>query len=319
MHSIALFNNKDGVGKTTLVFHLAHMFSELQIKTLVVDLDPQANLTNMFLTEEAFLNLFPESAPAKTFFGAMRNIISGSCDVQAMEPINITNFLDLLPGDLGLSSTEEWFSKAWNNAIDGQELGLKQLSAIHRLINQSASSETQVVLINVGANLGALSRASLLCADSIIIPVAPDLFSLQGLNNLFPKLAEWKHGKAKMLAQNVTNTGFPEHEMSPIGYVIMQQKSRGNEKIGGYKNWIQRIAVEFASQTNSKIAENELGALKNYLSLMQMAELVRKPIFKLKSGDGAFGAHLEAVQFCFKDFKKLANVILARVGIEIST
>jgi cellulose biosynthesis protein BcsQ len=46
MITIALFNNKGGVGKTTLVYHLAHMFSRIGYPTVAVDLDPQANLTS---------------------------------------------------------------------------------------------------------------------------------------------------------------------------------------------------------------------------------------------------------------------------------
>ena len=52
MKTIAFFNNKGGVGKTSLVYHLAWMFADHGIKTLAVDLDPQANLTAMFLDEE---------------------------------------------------------------------------------------------------------------------------------------------------------------------------------------------------------------------------------------------------------------------------
>lgn len=52
MKTIAFFNNKGGVGKTSLVYHLAWMFTECGLKVLAVDLDPQANLTAMFLDEE---------------------------------------------------------------------------------------------------------------------------------------------------------------------------------------------------------------------------------------------------------------------------
>ena len=48
MITIALFNNKGGVGKTTLAYHLAHMFRRLDYSVLAVDLDPQANLTSAF-------------------------------------------------------------------------------------------------------------------------------------------------------------------------------------------------------------------------------------------------------------------------------
>jgi cellulose biosynthesis protein BcsQ len=52
MKTVAFFNNKGGVGKTTLVYHLAAMMAERGQTVLAVDLDPQANLTSMFLSEE---------------------------------------------------------------------------------------------------------------------------------------------------------------------------------------------------------------------------------------------------------------------------
>ena len=52
MKIIAFFNNKGGVGKTTLVYHLAYMLAEQGYKVLAADLDPQSNLTAMFLEEK---------------------------------------------------------------------------------------------------------------------------------------------------------------------------------------------------------------------------------------------------------------------------
>jgi chromosome partitioning protein len=55
---IVFFNNKGGVGKTTMVYHTAYMLSELGKKVLVADLDPQANLTSLFLTQERLEEVF---------------------------------------------------------------------------------------------------------------------------------------------------------------------------------------------------------------------------------------------------------------------
>ena len=49
MKTIAFFNNEGGVGKTSLVYHLAWMYADLGLSVLAADLDPQANLTTMFL------------------------------------------------------------------------------------------------------------------------------------------------------------------------------------------------------------------------------------------------------------------------------
>lgn len=60
MKTVAFFNNKGGVGKTTLVYHLTWMLADRGERVLAVDLDPQANLTSMFLLEDALEDLWPK-------------------------------------------------------------------------------------------------------------------------------------------------------------------------------------------------------------------------------------------------------------------
>lgn len=58
---ITFFNNKGGVGKTSLVYHLAWMLSELNLRVAATDLDPQGNLSAAFLDDERLEQLWPES------------------------------------------------------------------------------------------------------------------------------------------------------------------------------------------------------------------------------------------------------------------
>ena len=62
MNTIAFFNNKGGVGKTSLVYHLAWMYAELGLSVIAADLDPQANLTSMFIDEDQLATLMAGSA-----------------------------------------------------------------------------------------------------------------------------------------------------------------------------------------------------------------------------------------------------------------
>lgn len=65
--------------------------------------------------------------------------------------------------------------------------------------------------------------------------------------------------------------------------------------------------------------QNCLALLKNYRSLMPLAQDALKPMFYLKPGDGALGEHINAVQSCYKDFRQLAHKIAAKVGIRFLT
>ena len=77
MKTIAFFNNKGGVGKTTLVYHLAWMYAELGYSVVAVDLDPQANLTTVFLDEDRLEQLWPDGAHPDSILGAVSPILRG--------------------------------------------------------------------------------------------------------------------------------------------------------------------------------------------------------------------------------------------------
>jgi len=85
MKTIAFFNNKGGVGKTSLVYHVAHMFTDLGLTVVAADLDPQANLSSMFLDEEKLESVWSD-VYAQTIYGAIRPLIEGEGDIGDIRP-----------------------------------------------------------------------------------------------------------------------------------------------------------------------------------------------------------------------------------------
>lgn len=168
----------------------------------------------------------------------------------------------------------------------------------------------------MGPNFGAINRAALICADAVVIPVAPDLFSIQGLRNLGPTLKSWRREWEKRLAENpASDLPLPAAAMKPLGYVVLQFGIRDSRPVSAYEKWARRIPATFrekvlgTSPTGTDAAgedPNCLGLLKHYRSLMPMAMEARKPIFKLKPSDGAIGAHTNSVKDCGEDFRQLA-------------
>jgi cellulose biosynthesis protein BcsQ len=118
--AIALFNNKGGVGKTTLTYHLAHMVARLGWRVLAVDLDPQANLTSAFFDEDE-LELLWEPESNDTILSAVAPLIRQLGDVQIPAARPATDRLWVVPGDLGLSSFEDRLSDAWPRSFLGDE------------------------------------------------------------------------------------------------------------------------------------------------------------------------------------------------------
>jgi len=324
MKTIAFFNNKGGVGKTSLVYHLAWMFADHGVKTLAVDLDPQANLTAMFLDEERLEDLWPDDEHPDTVYGAIRPILRGIGDIAQPGVEMINKNLGLIPGDLGLSRFEDKLSDAWPRCHNRDESAFRTMTAFHRLVQRGTEWGAELVLIDVGPNLGAINRSALIASDQICLPLAPDLFSLQGLKNLGPTLREWRAVWADLLTKAPPDLPMPKGSMQPIGYIVMQHGILDSRPVKAYKRWMDRIPNVYRESVLDEIIQSLpivtqdpycLSLLKHYRSLMPMAMEARKPIFFLKSADGAIGAHIEAVRSCYIDFQKLAAKIASSAGI----
>ena len=318
MKTIAFFNNKGGVGKTSLVYHLAWTYADLGLSVVAADLDPQANLTSMFLPEERLEELWPDGEHPQSILGAIRPILKGVGDVAEPHVEAVAENIGLIVGDLGLSTFEDKLSDAWPRCQDRDEAAFRVISAFHRLLACAARLRgAELVLIDVGPNLGAVNRAAMIAAESVAIPLAPDLFSLQGLRNLGPTLRRWRsEWQDRRTRTPDPGLDLPPGEMRPAGYIIMQHAIRLDRPVQAYSRWMERIPEEYSSSVLGEdltktyaAAEkypNCLALLKHYRSLMPMAMEARKPIFSLKPADGAIGAHYNAVQECHKDFKRLA-------------
>jgi len=312
------------VGKTTLVYHVAWMCSELGKKVLAVDLDPQANLTNMFLEDRRLLYLWPDEGPHKSILNCVAPILEGIGDINEPHIEGVTANLHLVTGDLGLSRFEDRLSENWPKCLDNDKAAFRVITAFHRIICRAVEKvDTDVVLIDVGPNLGAINRAAIIASNHVIMPLAPGLFSLQGLRNLGPTLREWRNGWKRRLDAKPGDLTIPmpQGRMIPAGYIVMQHVERKSRPVRAFQNWVDQIPSVYneyildSPHVSSGIdhEENRIGLIKNYQSLMPMAQDARKPVFLLKPSDGAIGAHAQSVTNCYSDFKKLTNAILEKV------
>jgi cellulose biosynthesis protein BcsQ len=329
MKTVAFFNNKGGVGKTTLVYHLAAMMAERGQTVLAVDLDPQANLTSMFLSEEDLEPYWPEGEHPRTIFGALRPIIRGLGDVLTPEVVMMGPRLGLVVGDLALSTFEDKLSDAWPRCHNADESAFRTMTAFHRAVQSAARSiAADWVLLDVGPNLGATNRAALIASEHVVIPVGPDLFSLQGLRNLGPALRSWRASWRDLAAKVPDRTlEMPQGRIEPLGYVVMQHGLRDNRPPKAYQRWIERFPREYrqavlgeAEPAAVPVADDPycLAMLKHYRSLMPMAMQARTPVFALKPAHGAIGAHGVAVRRAHADFLTLAQRIAARAGLALT-
>lgn len=326
---ITFFNNKGGVGKTSLVFHVAWMLSQMDKTVVVVDLDPQANLTSAFLDEDELENLWEPTSqmPGSTIYQCVKPLTEVG-DILVPKTRTINPRLHLMPGDLALAGFEDALSREWPEAMGSASLyrPFRVLTAFWEVAQRAARlHQADVILADVGPNLGAINRSALIASDHVFIPLAADLFSLQGLRNLGPTLETWRRDWRKRL-DNWSHPQFPLPigQMQPQGYILMQHMERLSRPMKAYKRWADRIPQVYREsvlrephQDNDDLfAEDDCVArLKHFRSLVPMAQEARKPIFMLNTADGAIGNHALAVRDAWNDFRSLALAVLLRTGI----
>ena len=322
MKTIAFFNGKTGVGTTTLVYHLAHMFPRLGYPTLAVDLDPQASLTSAFFDEAALTELWRESE----LLMAGEFSIEGTGALEGRAPREVAECLWVVTADLVPPRLEEKLSDSWSRALNSDQTALRKISMFHRIIKQAASAvDAGVALLDVGPTLGAITRSTLLAADFLVIPLAPDLLSLQGLRNLGPTVRGWQRQWRQIQNRAEANTDLPPGDMTPAGYIVLQPVVRLDRPPNAYGRWMKLIPTAYCqavahedSSAGKGISHDEhcLGCLPNFRSLAPMAQEARKPMFDLSPADGAIGSHSQLVQTCEIEFRRLAERIAERCGLE---
>jgi cellulose biosynthesis protein BcsQ len=202
---------------------------------------------------------------------------------------------------------------------------MRMLSSFWQVMQMAARKiEADIILVDIGPNMGAINRSVLIATDYVIIPLGVDLFSLQGLKNLGPALKSWKNLWKKRLdnwngsseTQDHPNFQLPQGKMQPIGYLCQQYNMRLDKLVNAYDKWVNRIPNIYRKfilneEINNNIKQADdpycLATIKHHRSLIHMAQEHRKPIFDLTPADGAIGSHANAVQNTKRDFQKLAK------------
>lgn len=333
---LTFFNNKGGVGKTSLLYHLAWMFSDLGKRVIAADLDPQCNLTSAFLDEDAIDKLWADDASNSTMYRAVKPL-TGVGDIVQAKLQKISDGLFLIPGDIALSGYEDALAEQWPSSMGDNNLyrPMRILSSFWQVMQLSASSEkADIIFVDIGPNLGAINRSVLIATDYVLIPLGADLISLQGLRNLGPTLRNWNSAWRKRL-DNWKQSGekeeypdfrLPDGKMQIVGYLTQQHGVRLDRPVKAYDKWINRIPQEYrewvlTQKSGKSILPKDdpycLASIKHYRSLVPMAQEARKPIFKLNSADGAIGSHAASVRDAEDDFRNLAQKIAKEIKLSL--
>lgn len=331
MKSLILFNNKAGVGKTTLTFHIAHMAARLGLRTVLLDYDPQCNVSAVLMGDDALMESWerPE-AEARTVVSCIDPVRRGVGVVRTPSLTPIDHNLWLLPGHLALSRFEQTLAEEWGKIFaSDNERALRVTTSLAILGATAAETVPQgadLLLVDAGPSLGALNRAALLACDAVLIPLAPDLFSLQGLKNVGPTLRTWRDDWKAARARSIKSMpDLPDHAFEPVGYIVQPHLTRVDRFPPGYERWAAQIPSVYREYVlNEEGAAPDLAhdpacvaLVKHFASLVPLAQQARKPMFDLKKADGIGGGQIQSVAAVRAAFADIVRELARRLDIPL--
>jgi len=327
MKIISVFNNKGGVGKTTYMYHIAHLLEKQDKTVLLVDLDSQCNLSSYSLSDSELKKSW-STGRGNSIWNAIEPVYEGLGDVRQRQPTLVkTDYpnLYIVPGDILLSNFEDSLGDTWSSAKGGAAPALRVQSAIYRYIKWAAEKvSADVVMLDLGPSLGALNRSVLAASDFFIVPMSPDLFSIRGTKNLGEKLAVWRKDWDQCNDASTASIDLPKGAPIFLGYVMQQHNIRRNSE-GMTRGWsIFGSHIESAVKKNIiKVLEPlgqvhdwgdnnwNIGQIPNLHSLVPYSLEAKKPVFDCTSKDGLNGAHITTARNSFQHFQPIVNKLMS--------
>lgn len=309
---IALFNHKGGVSKTTSTFNIGWKLAEEGKKVLLVDCDPQCNLTGLVLEysqDEEYpyestdlknpRNIRDSVAPA--FDGRPRPI-----EVSEIQSIPGRSNLFILPGHVGLSEYESRLAIA--HELGGALINFQNIPGAisHSIAITAEKNGIDIVLIDLSPSLGALNQNILMSSDAFIIPMAPDFFSAMALRSLSKTLPVWGEW-SKHAGENVTlkSADYPWNgkPVKFIGSIVQNYRKRlrdGEDRpTRAFEKWFLNLKSVLASDLLESFGKSDFlldkAAYKemksdpkdfmlevpDFNSLMAISQDLSKPVFSL--------------------------------------
>lgn len=315
---ITLYNHKGGVGKTTLLVNIASALASLGKRVLLVDADPQCNLTSYLVDSDVVDGWLDDSDSenGNTIWSALKPFVESYGDVKYIKPQERQEGVFLLPGDIKLSEFEQELNQIWVECLQRKVRGFKGASAISEIVNEIAKKEKiDYVFYDVGPNIGPLNRVILLDCDFFIVPAACDLFSVRALKTLGKSLHDW------IKEWNVISQLAPDNMLllpgkpSYLGYILQRFRMYGDaiaSQFAAYASKLEKSSYSDITEVLRRIdknlakgslSQNKLGQVKDFASLVPYSQTQGLAFFDVDGG--AQNLKEEAK----KEFVSIANKI----------
>ena len=317
---IALYNHKGGVGKTTLLVNIASALADLGKRVILVDTDPQCNLTSYLVESEVVDNWLDnsDSDSGVTIWSALKPFVDGSGGVRNIKVSERFEGVFLLPGDIRLSEFEQDLNQIWVDCLQRKSRGFNGASAISEIVNNLAiRHDADFVFYDVGPNIGPLNRVVLLDCDYFIVPAACDLFSVRALKtlgkSLFDWISEWQVISQLAPDNALLLPGRPKY----LGYILQRFRMYGDSiasQFAAYASKLEKAThsdiVEVLRKIDKDLAKGtlnqfKLGQVKDFASLVPFSQTQGVAFFDVDGGDP------HQMKLAKEEFQSIAKNIIA--------
>lgn len=347
MKTIAIFNNKGGVGKTTFCANLAtHFAMKHKKKVLVLDLDPQANITHYMLGNDLASEVIAPyydrdlEKPYHTIVDAFEKYELGVSEINVdIQPIVCDRFqASIIAGNPFLASYEDILSKKWNELSDPDSVsGMRISNWIHTIL-ETKKDQFDYVFIDLSPSLGAINRTALLASDYFISPMSCDIFSLVAIKNIKQWFEKWvpyynnKHETFKDEKSHIWNTikDTIKHKVTIdngfIGYTLQSYISRkhADGTVRTTQSY-QRIIDNFEPEIDANLSvfkksdiethdDLNLGEIPHMFGILALSQFVGAPIASLNSTDGMAGSQYTQAKNYIKAFDIISDRVMHNLG-----
>ena len=341
---ISLFNHKGGVSKTTTTFHLGWKLARLGKRVLIVDADPQCNLTGLTLGIEDYdslfafydskqnTDIFSSLAPVFAMQGAAQNGAVGKTPVAKTANPN----LFILAGNIRFSEIDTQIATALTSSNTIPVLR-QFVSAFNKFVRKTAiDNDIDIVLVDMSPSVSATNHCILMSSDYFIIPVSPDFYCYQAidsLSNVFPRwvaeITSFKDGGQDSLpANNPKMLGFISQNYRIYTVGESQEDTEQKTMSKAYREWLERIKeivtnklVPSLSRLDMIVPQDtftgaveydapyHLASIQNFNALIPVSQKLSKPIFELTDTDGGWsGARWKRVDKYGKEYGIKVNI-----------
>ena len=298
---IAVINHNGGVGKTTLTVNIAAALASLGKRVLLVDSDPQCNLTSYLVQEDVVDDLLDHSDTAQgaTLWSAVKPIVEATGSAKEIPALERLKDVFLLPGDIRLSEFEQELVTLWSDCLQRKPKGFRGTAALSHLVDAtSARNKIDFVFYDAGPNIGPLNRIILLDCDYFIVPAACDLFSIRALKTLGFTLVKWMREWETLVELAPDNVELLPGKPAFLGYIPQRFRVYGGNVAGDYAKYLPRIEKQVQSDVvtvlkreDATLAQDayQLGQIKDFASLAASSQREGKPLMDTYSSTEAQG------------------------------